>query len=244
MKNSKLIKPIFALVIVLTLIAALYLPALAAVAGQPTIKVVSVSPGSSVTVRMDNLPANTTFAVTMKPVGSSTVIGLVAHFETGTGGTQQYTFETHVDVRSSASVELRIDSGTGYAATALFDNTGIYTAPVATAAPVATVVPVTTAAGNAANPGSGISLVHVQKGGWVQVELRGMPSNEEMTVTIGKAGTQSLGGSVVAHLSTGTVGTWTFLFEIPVTMSKEANLDVRIEGKTALYVLTFDNSEK
>lgn len=244
MKNSKFIKSIFALVIVLALIAALYLPALAAVTGQPVLKIVSVLPGDALTVWIDNLPANTTFTVTMKQVGNITVGGMVAHFESGTGGSRQYSFEIHADVRSLTNVELRIDSGTGYTATAIFNNTSSFTAPVAPPAPVATVVPVTTAAGNAANPNSGIRMVHVQKGGWVQVELRGMPDDEEMTVTIGKAGTQSLGGSVVAHLNTGTVGTWTFLFEIPISLSKDASLDVRIESNKALYVLTFDNSEK
>jgi hypothetical protein len=246
MKTSKFIKPIFALAIVLALIAALYLPALAAATGQPVLKIVKVLPGDAITVWIDNLPANTSFTVSMKQVGNSAVGGIVAHFESGTGGSRQYSFEIHADVRSLTNVEFRIDSGTGYAATAIFNNTSSLTAPVATAAPVvpvATVAPTTTT-GATSNLSSGIRMVHVQKGGWVQVELRGMPSDEEMTVTIGKAGTQSIGGSVVAHLNTGTVGTWTFLFEIPITLSKEASLDVRIEGNKALYVLTFDNAEK
>ena len=136
MKGSKLTKPALALVIVLALMAALILPAF--VAGQPVLKIASVSPGSMLSVRVDNLPASTTFAVTMKQSGSSAAGGLVAHFESGAGGTQWYSFEIHTDVRSSASVEVRIDSGTGYAATAVFDNTSAYTAPAATAVPTTT----------------------------------------------------------------------------------------------------------
>jgi hypothetical protein len=239
MKGSKLLKPGFALVIVLALMTALILPAFAA--GQPVLKIASVSPGSMLSVRVDNLPANTTFAVTMKQAGSSAAGGLVAHFESGAGGTQWYSFEIHTDVRSSASVEVRIDSGTGYAATAVFDNTSAYTAPAATA------VPTTTSFGTGGavvKVSPGIRLVHVQKGGWVQVELRGMPANEEMAVTFSKAGSAGLGGEVMAHLNTGTMGTWTFLFEIPVGLSKETSLDVRVAGASTTYVLTFANVDK
>ena len=239
MKGSKLLKPAFAVVIVLALMTALILPAFAA--GQPVLKIASVSPGSMLSVRVDNLPASTTFAVTMRQAGTSNPYGLVAHFESGVGGTQWYSFEIHADVRSSASVEVRIDSGTGYAASAVFDNTSAFTAPAATAVPTTT----TFGTGGAlVKATAGIRLVHVQKGGWVQVELRGMPTNEDMTVTIGKGGSQGLGGSVTAHLNTGTMGTWTFLFEIPVTVNTEASLDVRVEGPNTLYVLTFANVDK
>ena len=94
-----------------------------AVAGtQPVITVIGNVPGGMVYVRVDNLPANTMFVVTMGPAGSGGIGGLVAHFDTGPGGTRLFKFELHANVRLASSIDMRIDDGAGTYAVATFEN--------------------------------------------------------------------------------------------------------------------------
>jgi hypothetical protein len=206
------------------------------------VKVVGLYPGSMVQLQVSNMPANIKFAVTMGAAGTQGIGPTVAHVPSGAGGTQTYWVEILADVRSNATIDVRVDSGTGLVAYTTFNNTSSFTAPVAaaTATPVPTAVLGT---GGAVSTTTVLRVIHVQQGGWVAVQGSNLPLSTTFTVTIGAAGSQGYGGQVVAHWNTTSTGPAVMVgtFEIPLSLAKNATLDIRIEGGAFVFVKTFSN---
>ena len=207
---------------------------------QPTITQIGLNPGHEVQVVIDNLPVDTEFAVTMSSVGNQGMGWVVANFNSGTGGSRSYWFEILTDVSTDANAEIRIDSGTGIFAYTTFQNTTAQNfTPTDT-----TTTPATTADTPVKSPIMGvINVLHVQKGGIVVAELKGMPLDTQFTVTVGTGGSQGYDGYMVGNLSTGDLSVHTGYFEIPVDMSGERTLDLRIEAPGYLYLVTFANTD-
>ncbi len=230
----------------LALTAALLMGVLTpAVAGaQPVITVIGNDPGGMVYVRVDNLPANTMFVVTMGPAGSGGIGGLVAHFDTGPGGTRLFKFELHANIRLASTIDMRIDNGAGTYAVTTFENiklprpsTQPTTQPTTTPTVPATGGPVVSAL-------TSLQLLNVQKGGWVKVAMVNFPAGKDYTARIGTVATGGLNGSVVGGVHTGTGTASQALFEIPFLFRNEPSLVLRLENGVKSYVLTFANVDK
>jgi hypothetical protein len=248
----------FVLVTIAALLLGSALTAFAA-GGPPTITVVGVVQGSLVTLTINNLPVNDTFAVSMGAGGSVGTGSVVAHFNSGAGGQQTYTFEILSNLSSASTIAVRIDDGFGVTAFTTFNNVGM-TAPTVTTAPTQsptnaaatafapTVTLAPAAAAAKANPVSptvgSISVIHAQQGGWVQVIINNMPPNVLFTVTIGPAGSQGFGGYKVGDLPTGSVATHVSIFEIPQPLTTASSMDLRLEGGGFVYLITFSNTNK
>ena len=219
-------------------------------ATQPTITPIGVNPGEQVQLRIENLPADTDFKVTMSAVGHQGVGPVVANFNSNTGGTRTYWFEILNSVDKENKVEVRIDSGTGIFAYATFDNTKALTSTTTT--PTATSTTTTTTPTTTGTPApetverppkmGEIHVVHVQKGGIVVAELKGMPLDTKFTVSVGTGGSEGLDGFKVGNLSTESLSDHIGSFEIPVDLSGERSLDLRIEAPGYLYLVTFANT--
>ena len=204
---------------------------------QPTISVIAVNPDENVQVVITNLPADTEFTVTESAAGNQGIGPLIAHFNSGDGGTRSYWFEILTDVRSNESAEIRIDSGTGIFAYATFDPT---TSVTTTSSSTTTS---TTSSTSAVTPTKGlIHVLHVQKGGIVVAEVKGMPLDTQFTVSVGTGGSQGFDGFKVGSLSSGDLSDHVGTFEIPVDLSAERSLDLRIEASGYLYLVTFANT--
>ena len=236
-------RPLLVMSLIAALVAALFggafLPVNAAL--SPVITQVGVRDNSMVQLRFDNLPANTEFSVTMGPAGSGGYDHLIAHFTTAGAGSYTFWFEILSDVRHDATVDVRIDDGGGNSASLTFKTTS-GTTVVATAVPTA--VPTTTpGSGGAVPASSSVKAVHVVKGGLVLLEVRNLPVDVEFAITIGAAGTQGLGGTLVAHMdSSSTAGTVAICkFEIPTNLRTAASMDLRMEGGGYVYVVSFNN---
>ena len=244
MKSTLILKLGLALAIVTTLVSAAIVPAVAAV--QPVITVTNVNPGSQVTFRVDNMPANTKMAVTMGAAGTAGFGPTVAHIISGSGGTQTFTVEILSDVRNAAAIAMRVDSGTGLAAFTTFTNTGAFVSPTAvpTAVPVATATPVFGTGGATTSGVTTLRVIHVQQGGWFQVLFNNLPLSTSFSVTVGAAGTAGVGGYLVAHMKTTATGPTvaTGTFEIPFPLHNNTTMDARFEGGGFVYVVTFSNT--
>ena len=81
------------------------------------------------------------------------------------------------------------------------------------------------------------------QGGLVLIQVSNLPLDIEFTVTIGAAGTQGIGGTLIAHVNSGsTVGHVAICkFEIPTDLRTAASMDLRMEGGGYVYVVTFNN---
>ncbi len=210
---------------------------------QPSISVVAVNPNQDLQVVISNLPANTDFTVTESAAGNQGMGPVIAHFNSVDGGTRSYWFEMLTDVRSDASAEIRIDSGTGIYAYATFAPTTTLSNS-STSTTTTTTTTTTTAPASASVTMGMIQVVHVQKGGIVVAELTGMPLDTQFSVTVGAGGSQGYGGFKVGDLSTGSISDHIGSFEIPVDLASNSTLDLRIEAPGYLYLVTFNNVDK
>lgn len=229
--------------LIAALIAALFggafLPVDAALA--PVITQVGVRDNSMVQLRIDNLPAETEFAVTMGEAGSGGYGHLMAHFTTAGAGSYTFWFEILTDVKNDPTADVRIDDYSGHSASLTFSTTSTTTV---VSTPVPTPVPsTTTGSGGAVSGSTSVRAVHVVKGGLVLIEVSNLPLDIEFTITIGAAGTQGIGGTLIAHLNSGsTAGNVAICkFEIPTDLRTDASMDFRMEGGGYVYVVPFDN---
>ena len=213
---------------------------------QPTISVIAVNPNENVQLMIYNLPANTDFTVTESAAGHLGMGPVIAHFNSLDGGTRSYWFEILTDVRTYEIAEIRIDSGTGIYAYTTFDpSTSLSNTSSSSSATTTTTTSLTTPSTDMVSPTLGtIQALHAQKGGYVVAELKGLPLDTQFTVTVGTAGSQGLDGFVVGSLSTGNLSDHVGTFEIPVDLSGERSLDLRIEAPGGyLYLVTFANTD-
>ena len=76
-----------------------------------------------VVIQTNNLPANTTFKVTMGDFGSMGIGGTeVAATESGEGGSQQLTYKIPEGLKGLTRIAIRMDSGSLYAYNWFYNN--------------------------------------------------------------------------------------------------------------------------
>lgn len=95
-------------------------------AGFPTFTIQSVVRNQTVTIQVSNLPKNDTFDVRMGEMGTRGVNGAkVDSFNTGSGGSQTFTFDIPAQLKGARQIAIRIEatSGSGYFAFNWFYNT-------------------------------------------------------------------------------------------------------------------------
>jgi hypothetical protein len=92
--------------------------------GFPSFSVLSVVRDTSVTIKTNNLPPNDIFNVTMGPMGTQGIGGiLVDTVDSGSGGTKEYTFSIPSALKGSYKISIRMQSPTsGYYAYNWFYN--------------------------------------------------------------------------------------------------------------------------
>ena len=89
----------------------------------PTFKISSVVRDSKVTIVTSNLPANQKFTVTMGKFGTLGIGGtVVATTDSGSGGTQTYTYEIPSGLKGLSQIAIRLQSPAGYYAYNWFYN--------------------------------------------------------------------------------------------------------------------------
>jgi hypothetical protein len=211
-----------------------------AAAGNISVSVADLRPADTVRLAFFNLPANVQFAVMMGPGGSRAVNApVVAHVYSPDGGPVAAWVEILAELRSSPTVDVRIDNGAGLSVTTSFVNSSAFVAPVV-------VVPETPATVVQTVANRVMNVVHVEKGGIVVAHLNNLPASAHFAVTLGVAGTQGFGGNLVGHLDTGDLagGEAYGSFEIPSNLAGEATLDLRVEAPGYLYLATFNNVDK
>lgn len=94
--------------------------------GFPTFRIVSVVRNTSVTIKTNNLPPNYKFVVRMNKMGTKGLNGTkVATFDSGSGGTQTFTFDIPAGLKGLRQIAIRFDatSGVHYFAYNWFWNT-------------------------------------------------------------------------------------------------------------------------
>lgn len=223
-------KQILSVLMVFILIAMGAGPVMAAPLQQtviPTITIVSVDPGVSVTIRTQNYPANDNFDVLMNYIGTRGVGGTkVQTVNSGAGGTQTFTFNIPDFLKNERLVAIRLQSPTsGYFSYNWFVNQsgGSNTPGVPpTGHPPAGAIPT-------------ISITSVDPGVSVTIQTQNYPANDNFDVLMNVIGTRGVGGTKVATVNSGTGGTQTFTFNIPENLRNNSQIAIRLQSPTSGY---------
>ena len=217
-------KQIGSLLIALMLVLGLFGPANAATNTlvTPTIAIVSVDAGKTVTIKTANYPANDTFNVYMNTFGTRGVGGtLVTSVSSGTGGAQTFTFTIPDKYKNEQLVAIRLESPTSgyYSYNWFYNQPGV----PATGGPLpAGTIPT-------------ISISSVDAGKTVTIKTNNFPANDTFDVLMGKFGTMAIGGTKVTSVSSGTGGAQTFTFNIPDALKSEKQIAIRLQSPTSGY---------
>lgn len=195
--------------------------------GYPTFSITSVEKDKSVSIKTYNLPANDKFDVTMGPMGTRGVGGVkVKTVDSGSGGSQVYTFDIPASLSGSYQIAIRMQSPhSGYYAYNWFVNntSGSTTQPPSTTPPP----------GYSDYPS--FSITNVVKDDKVTIKTTKLPPDDTFRVTMGRMGTKGVGGTVIDIVDSGTGGTKEYTFDIPAGLAGSYQISIRMESSTSGY---------
>lgn len=221
------------LIIAMAVIVLLAFPISAALATIsdtiPSISIVSVVPGTVVTVETHNFPADLDFDVTIGPYGTYGIDGTkVTTTNSGKGGTFTATYNIPEELKNSARLSIRLYNPTkGYYAYNWFEN-----AIPATAATTGTET-TSTIPGYVGYPSFSITEVEADKS--VSVDAFNFPPDVEVDVTMNVMGTFGIGGYDVTKQKTGEKGEFTAKYAIPEELAGIYMISIRIEDPESGY---------
>ena len=189
----------------------------------PTISIVSVDAGKTVTIQTNNYPANDSFDVLMGKYGTLGIGGTkVTTINSGTGGAQTFTFTIPDGLKADAKIAIRLQSpSSGYFSYNWFTNQTSAGVPT-TGGTYPTTIPT-------------FSIDSVVKDSTVTIVTKNFPASDTFTVTMGKFGTLGVGGATVTSVGSGTGGTQTFTFNIPASLKGESRIAIRLQSPTSGY---------
>lgn len=190
----------------------------------PTISIVSVTADQNVTIQTHNFPRAYIFTVTMGPMGTKGVGGIVVGTIDSSRGDGQFTFNIPDQLKGSYQIAIRTQTSHAnpfFSYNWFFNNT---TNPQP-------------GPGTGGEPDySGIPtfrITGVTRDQNVTIETNNFPRGQVFTVTMGAFGTQGIGGIVVGTLDSGNGGTLTATFNIPAQLAGSNRIAIRAQTSHA-----------
>lgn len=210
---------ICSVVVLALLLAGLSAPALVKAAAIPTISIVKVDAGKTVTIQTHNFPANDSFDVLMNTFGTRGVGGVkVETVSSGSGGSMSFTFNIPASLANEKTIAIRLESPkSGYYSYNWFYN---QTAGGGTTPPAVTPT---------------ISIESVDIGKTVTIKTHNFPANDTFDVLMGKMGTKGVGGTKVDTIETGTGESKTYTFNIPDGLKGDKQVAIRLQSSKSGY---------
>jgi hypothetical protein len=195
--------------------------------GFPTITILSVVRGDTVTIKGHNFPAEDAFQVRMNWMGTKGVAGaIVDTYETGTGGEFTDTFDIPDFLSDAYQIAIRLESPTsGYFAYNWFYNN--------------------TTSGNGDDDGTEapdgytgfptFTILAVEKDKNVTIQAKNFPPDDTFTVKMNWMGTRGIGGKVVESIDTGDGGAFKDTYTIPAFLYSQYRIAIRLESPSSGY---------
>jgi hypothetical protein len=194
----------------------------------PTFSIVSVVTDESVTVETYNYPANQNFVVTMGPMGTQGVNGVVvATTNSGAGGSFRATYMIPETLKGSYQIAIRMQTTHTYPYYAynwFYNNTTTAGAPGKGGQPETLPAPLPTYTGIPT-----FQVCSVVQNQSITIKTNNFPANQAFTVTMGPFGTQGIGGYVVGTMNSGVGGALTATFNIPPQLAGYTLISVRAQ---------------
>jgi hypothetical protein len=194
----------------------------------PTFVITAVARDQYVEIQTDNFPAKDHFIITMGPMGSKGVGGIVIGTTySGPGGRFTMKYDIPPALYGTHQIAIRLESPTsGYYAYNWFYNSTV-NAPDAKPP---------------ANPPSGysgyptFSIASVEKGKSVTITPKNFPPNDSFLVRMNWMGTQGVAGQIVQSVTTNKKGKLSdTTFEIPDFLDVAYQIAIRLESPESGY---------
>jgi LysM repeat protein len=202
--------------------------------GSAALTIASVVEDTSITLKASNLPAYSSYIVWFDRLyGQSDVTGIKAGtVTTGRDGSLNATVRIPKEMydRSALAVRLQSTSGSGNLISNWFSNATSENG-IGGGAPYAfkSGIPA-------------ITIVEVNEGDSVKISGVRFPAKKELTVLMGKLGTQGLNGVEVDTVKTEKDGSFTATFKIPKELRDGNEIAVRVQDGSGYYAYNwFDN---
>jgi len=221
----------------------------------PTINIVGVQQGVSVSIMTKDYPAGQTFTVRIGEYGTLGIGGtVVGTLNSGAGGAIAQTFTIPAALVSRAKLAIRLDSPLGYYSYDWFNNDASFgvsgaastvtATPGATATPAPTSTPggptltptaVPTAGPTSSGPVAGyagiptFSISSVVKDQSVTISGVNFPPGQVFTVRMGAFGTMGIGGTTITTFNSGAGGSFTATYPIPAAIAGGSKIAIRLE---------------
>ena len=80
-----------------------------------------------------------------------------------------------------------------------------------------------------------VSVLAIEPGRQVEVQIANLPSNDTFTVTMGPAGSQGVSTSTLAHFDSGVGGTKVFKYEVLTDLQSASSIDIRVDDRNGVY---------
>ena len=213
-------------------------PATPGYSGIPVFKVISVSRDTSATIETHNFPTNQTFNVTMGPMGTRGINGIVVGtLESGSGGTLQATYSIPAELQGQAQISIRTQTAHAqpYFAYNWFWNNDANVAIGGTGGQqpdVDAATETTTDTGAGATYYYGIpimTITSVLRNQSVTFQTHNYPPNQSFTVTMGPMGTQGINGYPVGTFDSGQGGSFSVTMPIPAELGGWNQISIRAQ---------------
>lgn len=199
----------------------------------PTFTIGNVAVDQSVTIHTSNFPANQNFTVTMGPMGTRGVNGIVVGTtNSGNGGSFTATYTIPERLRGARQIAIRLQSPQGYFSYNWFYNNTVSTQPIpgpGTGSPGYTGIPT-------------FSIEAVQTDNSVTIRTNNFPRSQTFTVRMGAMGTRGVNGTVVGTLDSGAGGALTATFTIPANLRGARQIAIRADAPPYFAYNWFNNA--
>jgi hypothetical protein len=224
----------------------------------PTIAIISVDPGVSVTIQTAGFPPSQSFTVSMGKLGTLGIGGfVVATTDSGNGGEIEATNDIPPELQNDAYIAIRMQSDQGYFSYNLFSNqassrptletpaipisvetqTSASTAISETPTPTLTSTVTDTPVAPAYIPGivPTISILNVIPDQQVTIQTVNFPPGQTFKVTMGRFGTQGINGIEVASTDSGAGGSLTETYSIPPELAGQSRIAIRLQSSHGFF---------
>jgi hypothetical protein len=191
----------------------------------PTFVITKVEADQWVEIQTDNFPAADHFTVTMGPMGSKGINGIIIGTTySGPGGRFTMKYDIPPALKGSYQIAIRLESETsGYYAYNWFYNTNTNVPAPAPQPPGYSGYPT-------------FNIASVEKGKTVTITPKNFPPNDEFDVRMNWMGTRGVAGAIVETVTTNANGKLSeTTFEIPDFLANAYQVAIRLESPTSGY---------
>lgn len=194
----------------------------------PTISIISVERGETVTIRTHNFPANRAFTVRMGPMGTRGEGGtVVATTDSGDGGSLDATYNIPEELSGAYQIAIRLEAPGGYFAYNWFFNN--------TTGEVDPTTPEPAPPDDAYTGNPTFRILSVERDETVTIRTTNFPADQAFTVRMGPMSTRGVGGTVIATTDSGDGGTFDSTYTIPDGLTGAYQIAIRLESPAGYF---------